>query len=204
MKRLGMAVVLAAAVAGAAPAFAADAKVTGVSGESFVAGKDGIVRVKPGMSCGSGDMIMTRKGAQLEIVIDGQAGCRLLPETTAAIGGTGTGKMKLLVAEGNVVMNVQKLAAGSEFVLDTPTSVAAVRGTQFWGRVTGGEASAESTFAVKEGAVRVMSKITGSTVDLSAGQAVDLSGAPKELKARPALPEEMAAMKVADEIASRM
>jgi ferric-dicitrate binding protein FerR (iron transport regulator) len=206
MKRLWMTAVLAACALGAAPApaQAAEVKVTGVTGEAFLAGKDGIARLKPGMTCGSGDMVMTRKGGQLEIVIDGKAGCRLLSETTAAIGGAAPGRMGLLVAEGEVVLNVKKLPADSEWVLDTPTSVASVRGTQFWGRVAGGQTGAESTFAVKEGSVQVMSKETGSVVDLNAGQAVDLTPASQELQVRAAFPAEMAAMKAADDIASRM
>ena len=185
-------------------ALAGEAKIMGLNGEAFMANKDGIYRVKPGMSCEAGDMLMTREGCHLDLVIGGQAGCRMLPNTTVAIASTRSEGMKLLVAEGNVVMNIKHLTGGSEFTIDTPTAVAAVRGTQFWGRVAGNETQTLTTFAVKEGSVRVTAKESGRTVDLTVGQAADLGSGPGEMLSRPATEQEMAAMKIADEIAGHM
>jgi len=194
----------AALLLAAGAACADEAKIMAVSGEAFIAGTDGIMRAKPGMTCATGDMVMTRPGAVVDLVLNGQAGCRLLPDTTAAVAGMKDGSMRILVAEGNIVLNIKKLPEGTRFLVDTPTSVAAVRGTQFWGRVAGGEGAAATTFAVKEGGIRVKSKETGAEVDLNAGQAVDLNPGQTGLSPRSATPAEMDAMKAADELADRM
>ena len=183
-------------------ALAGEAKVMRLSGEAFIANADGIQRVKPGMTCGTGDMVMTREGCQLDLSVNGQAGCRMLPNTTAAIASTKSDGMKILVAEGNVVLNIKKLEAGQKFTVDTPTAVAAVRGTQFWGRVTDSQAgSTVTTFAVREGSVEILSKSSNQRVTINAGQAVDLTADATQTALRPALKEEMDAMAVADDIA---
>ncbi len=194
---------VAAAVLTGGSAWADGARIMAVTGDAFVANQDGIQRAKKGMTCEAGDMVMTRQGCHLDLSVGGQAGCRMLPGTTAAIGSVTPERIKLVVAEGNVVLNVKKLAAGSEFTVDTPTSVAAVRGTQFWGRVTGGEsASPVTTFAVREGSVQIYDKASSKSVTVNAGQAVDMAGGKAgDPVVRTALPDEMNAMAVADQIA---
>lgn len=205
MKKFWMCAVSALAIVSGGSALAGEVKITGMTGnDAYIAGKQGIQRIVQGTSCEAGDMLVTRAGTQLEIVVNGQIGCRILPGTTLAVGSTRENRTKLLVAEGNIVLNVKKLGENSEFTVDTPTAVAAVRGTQFWGRVAGGEGETISTFAVREGAVRITQKETGHLVDLSPGQAVDLGEVGAAPQARPATADEMSAMKIADEIASRM
>lgn len=204
MKRSFLFLAAALILTGAGAASADEAKVMAVTGEAFIAGADGIMRAKPGMSCAAGDMVMTRPGAVVDLVLNGQAGCRLLPDTTAAVAGMKDGNIRVLVAEGNIVLNVKKMPEGTRFLVDTPTSVAAVRGTQFWGRVAGNEGTAVTTFAVKEGGIRVRSKETGAEADLNAGQAVDLGPGQTGLSPRPATAAELDAMKAADELAERM
>ena len=110
--------------------------------------------------------------------------------------------VRLVVAEGNVVLNVKKLAPETRFSVETPVSIAAVRGTQFWGRVSGSETqSPVSTFAVREGAVEILAKSSDQRVTLQAGQAVDLAADTGSVQLRPALAQELEAMAVADQIA---
>ena len=202
MKKFGAWAVAIGLVLVSGSVLAGEAKIMRLSGEAFIANADGIQRVKPGTVVGAGDMVMTREGCQLDLSVNGQAGCRMLPNTTAAIASTKSDGMKILVAEGNVVLNIKKLEAGQKFTVDTPTAVAAVRGTQFWGRVTDSQAgSTVTTFAVREGSVEILSKATNQSVTVNAGQAVDLDAGAKQPALRPALQEELAAMAVADDIA---
>ena len=205
MKRIKVGVIgLAVFTALCGSAHAGDAKIGEMTGEAFIVGKDGIYRAKTGMAANAGDVVMTRQGGQLDLIVNGQAGCLMLADSVVAIANTDQERTKLMVAEGNVVLNIKPLTPGSEFTVDTPSAVATVRGTQFWGRVTGGEGEAVSTFAVKEGSVRVTAKESGKTVDLSAGQAVDLAEQAADVNARSATAGEMDAMKAADLIAKRM
>lgn len=201
-KQFWIGAAVAAAVLAGGSALANEAKIMSVTGEAFIVNRDGIHRAKPGMSCEAGDMVMTHEGCQLDLSVAGQAGCRMLPGTTVAVASVRPEIIKLVVAEGNVVLNVKKLASGSEFVVDTPAAVAAVRGTQFWGRVTGGEsASPVTTFAVREGSVQIFDKASEQSVTLKAGQAADLAEHTGQPRLRAALPAEMNAMAVADQIA---
>lgn len=182
-------------------AFAAEARVLKVSGDAFVAAEDGIARIEEGRICKAGDMLMTRPGASIDVILDGVAVCRMLPGTTAALAPTRGGRTQILIAEGDVVFNVRKLPEGAQFLVDTPTAVAAVRGTQFWGRVAGGPDAARTTFAVKEGVVNIAPKASDVSIDLAAGQAVDLTAADQPASSRRASDAEMAAMRIADELA---
>ncbi|MBP9733725.1 MAG: FecR domain-containing protein [Candidatus Omnitrophica bacterium] len=185
-------------------AIAGETKVMDTAGEAFIANGHGISRLTAGMKCEAGDMLMTRPGGTADVLVNGLAACRLLPGTTAALAGVHGDKMQILVAEGDVILNVKKLPETSRFLVDTPTAVAVVRGTQFWGRVAGIDEAIRTTFAVKEGVVRVTMKDSGAEVDLSAGDAVDIDPGVTELHARKATQEEMGAMRAADQMAGNM
>ena len=110
--------------------------------------------------------------------------------------------MHLKIMSGNAVLNLKKLSPASTFKVETPTAVAAVRGTQFWGRVDLQKAdNPVTTFAVREGIVTVMVKNAGKLFYLKKGQALDI---PKNTSIapsiRPALDAEMEAMKQASAI----
>lgn len=188
----------------AGTAAAGETKVMEVTGEAFIANGHGINRLTAGMPCEAGDMLMTRPGSTADVMVNGLAACRLLPGTTAALAGVRGDKMQILVAEGNVILNVNKLPQTSRFIVDTPTAVAVVRGTQFWGRVAGVDDAAQTTFAVKEGMVRVTMKDSGAEIDLSPGDAVDVDPGSAELHSRKATQDEMNAMRAADQMAGNM
>ncbi|HXV18743.1 MAG TPA: FecR domain-containing protein, partial [Candidatus Omnitrophota bacterium] len=108
----------------------------------------------------------------------------------------------LKITKGNAILNLDKLPAQSSFKVETPTAIAAVRGTQFWGRV---EASLPenpvTTFAVRQGTVEIFAKSVEKTFTLEAGQALDIPAVETTVPViRPALEGEMAAMAQADSI----
>lgn len=123
---------------------------------------------------------------------------RLLGGSTATLSALNAESASFQVSEGNVLIKAGKLAKGQSLLVDTPTVVAAVRGTQFWGRVNGKDES--GTFAVREGAVEITRKSDNARVLIEAGQAVDLKPGDKDLKPRTAAKEELAAMEQIDQM----
>lgn len=123
---------------------------------------------------------------------------RLLGGSTATLATLNAESASFQVSEGNVLIKAGKLAKGQSLLVDTPTVVAAVRGTQFWGRVNGKDES--GTFAVREGAVEITRKSDNARVLIEAGQAVDLKPGEKDLKPRIAAKEELAAMEQIDQM----
>ncbi|PJZ29533.1 adhesin Lsa19 [Leptospira kmetyi] len=123
---------------------------------------------------------------------------RLLGGSTATVATLNAESASFQVSEGNVLIKAGKLAKGQSLLVDTPTVVAAVRGTQFWGRVNGKDES--GTFAVREGAVEITRKSDNARVLIEAGQAVDLKPGEKDLKPRTAAKEELAAMEQIDQM----
>ncbi len=100
-----------------------------------------------------------------------------------------------------MILNLDKLPAGSTFQIETPTAVASVSGTQFWGRVDMAEvANPVTTFAVREGRVQITDKISCKAFDLEKGQALDIPKNGAAPTIRPALDAELAAMAQADAI----
>ena len=98
-----------------------------------------------------------------------------------------------------VNIHIEKLPEGAQFKVSTPTSIAGVRGTQFWGRVKPVEGSASSTFAVRRGVVEITVKSTGQTYQIEEGKALDITEG-KSSEVRDAKPEELDAIAQADEI----
>ncbi|WP_201029140.1 adhesin Lsa19 [Leptospira weilii] len=124
---------------------------------------------------------------------------RLLGGSTATLAALNADSASFQVSEGNVLIKASKLTKGQSLLVDTPTVVAAVRGTQFWGRVNGKDET--GTFAVREGAVEIIRKSDNAKVLIEAGQAVDLKpGDNKDLKTRAAAKEELAAMEQIDQM----
>ncbi|KGE25347.1 adhesin Lsa19 [Leptospira borgpetersenii] len=123
---------------------------------------------------------------------------RLLGGSTATLAALNADSASFQVSEGNILIKASKLTKGQSLLVDTPTVVAAVRGTQFWGRVN--KKDETGTFAVREGAVEVTRKSDNIKVLVEAGQAVDLKPGDKDLKTRAAAKEELAAMEQIDQM----
>ncbi|WP_026054056.1 MULTISPECIES: adhesin Lsa19 [Leptospira] len=123
---------------------------------------------------------------------------RLLGGSTATLAALNADSASFQVSEGNILIKASKLTKGQSLLVDTPTVVAAVRGTQFWGRVN--KKDETGTFAVREGAVEITRKSDNIKVLVEAGQAVDLKPGDKDLKTRAAAKEELAAMEQIDQM----
>ncbi len=151
-----------------------------------------------------GDKLKTDANCQVDMSMNDLAGCRILAQSQVEVKGWKPESMSLSVNQGNVILNLKKLPQESSFTLETPTAVASVRGTQFWGRVESSTPDNPlTTFAVREGRVNVTDKLSSQSFQLDKGQALDLpKTANKAPVVRQAMPEEMQAMQQADEIKS--
>ncbi|WP_243393333.1 adhesin Lsa19 [Leptospira perolatii] len=143
------------------------------------------------------ETIKTDKDALLDLTTT-LGSIRLLGGTEASIGALRADQAYLKVNEGDILVKVTKLSKGQSVSVDTPTVVAAVRGTQFWGRVN--KADESGTFAVREGSVLITRKSDEATVLVKAGEAVDLSPGLQILKTRSAAPAELSAMDQIDQM----
>lgn len=159
-----------------------------------------------GTECQKADIVKTGADGQMDVTWNGRLGCRILPSTELALMDTNRESMRVDVKVGNIILNVKSLPKDSTFRVESPTAVAVVRGTQFWGRV---ENSAPNnpvtTFAVREGKVEILAKSSQRTFYLEPGQALDIPmDASAEPQTRKALDEEMSAMEQASAIKTDM
>ena len=162
-----------------------------------------IIPAQPGTKCRTGDVLMTPSaGCSLDISVNGLAGCRVLPTSEFVITDGSKSDMRVQIKTGNAIMNLEKLPADSTFRVETPTAVATVRGTQFWGRVQPVSTdNPMTTFAVREGTVNVLDKKTGEIFSLKKNQAIDIAkDGSRPPVIRPALDGEMKAMEQASGI----
>ena len=183
-------------------AYAGEVMITKVEGGPEIMREGKMMPAAVGMACQKNDLLKTSSGCMVDVSMNGMAGCRVLPSSECAIMDENPRAMNLKVQSGNVILNLDKLPSNSSFQLETPTAVASVRGTQFWGRVDLNQiANPVTTFAVRQGTVEVFAKSVSQSFTLQKGQALDI---PKEGAAapeiRPALAEELEAMNQADEI----
>ncbi|TGK00021.1 iron dicitrate transport regulator FecR [Leptospira langatensis] len=123
---------------------------------------------------------------------------RLLGGSEASVAALRADQNYIKVNEGNILVKVVKLNKNESISIDTPTVVAAVRGTQFWGQVN--RANETGTFAVREGSVQITRKDDEARVLIKAGEAVDLGPGVKTLKVREAAKAELAAMEQIDQM----
>ncbi len=152
-----------------------------------------------------GDVIQTGGNCMADMSMNDLAGCRLLADSRVKIDGWKTENMALSVEKGNVILNLEKLPEKSSFKVETPTAVAVVRGTQFWGRVDDKNPdNPVTTIAVREGVVEITDKASSQTFSVEKGKALDISkDASSAPVIREALPEEMQAMEQANVISCR-
>ncbi|GEM_PF-2352643 len=154
-----------------------------------------------GMQVDKGDVVVTDAGAQVDLSLNDKVGVRVLASTELLVADTAEASMAVGVIKGNTILNVDKLPSTSTFRVESPTAVAAVRGTQFWGRVDGQASGPVTTFAVREGSVEIMAKLAGKKFLLEGGQALDIpSDGSVVPEVRSALAGEMQAMEQASAI----
>lgn len=189
-----------------ASSFAADVKtpvpamsavVTGTNGQVLLIADNDMSYPERGTQCAAGDELRTRENSHMDIAVDGTA-CRLLASTRVKLMKTKT-ETKIMLLEGNGLFDVRALEPGKKFVVETPTALAAVRGTKFWGR--SGEmdylqnGKQTSAFAVLEGEVEVTMKNSKESVVIGAKQAIDVELDGKTYVVRDATSDELNAIR---------
>lgn len=202
--RLWSIVALAIVFFGAVPAVRAEeegAFVTNVQGRASVIRAGVEEPASVGMALRKEDGIKTDVDGRLDLSTNGVAGVRLLALTEGSIKELSPAKVGVSVSKGNVIVNVKELPRENQFDLETPTAIAAVRGTQFWGRVDAAGQAAVTTIAVREGVIQIAVKESGFAFSLSQGQAIDIPPGLGDPQVRPASDAEMQAMARASEIA---
>lgn len=123
---------------------------------------------------------------------------RLLGDTKVSLAQLTEDQLTFEVTEGNILVKSTKLKKGQSLKVSTPTVVAAVRGTEFWGQVN--KETTTGTFAVRDGAVEIIRKSDNSSIIIEKGQALDIDPKAKDWKVRPAKQGELDAMAQIDQI----
>ena len=90
------------------------------------------------------------------------------------------------IVQGTILNNIKKEGRNKDFRIQTPVSVASVKGTEFAAIVS---SSGVDQFICKEGLFEVMNMISGETVSVSTGQKA-VSNSTGNLLQTPALPSE--------------
>ncbi len=202
MKRFMILGAMAMSFCGSALAASEGCVVSGVLGEVTVMREGQSMPIKQGDALKKGDSIQTSPACQVDMSMNSLAACRVLSGSEVKIMGWKQENMSLKVESGNVILNLKELPATSSFRVETPTAVATVRGTQFWGRVNPSGDSSMTTFAVRKGSVEItpLENTGAAPVTITPGQAIDIAKGSGVYAVRDALPEEMAAMEQADQI----
>jgi hypothetical protein len=185
-----------------AAAHAESAVVSQVQGDAKIIRNGETLKVTAGLACQNNDTLKTGENCVVDISMNSLVGCRILPASECAVMDENVSGMNLKVKSGNVILNLEKLPSNSSFALETPTAIASVRGTQFWGRVDLQKINNPvTTFAVRQGSVEVFAKSVQKSFTLNQGQALDIhKDAAAAPTVRSALAEEMNAMKQAPSI----
>ena len=139
-----------------------------------------------------GDMIITSRNSRATLRVDGKLGAgdaEHPAETTLQIGPqtrvlmsqlyvdatNGNEEIQIAVGEGQVIANVRRINPESErFEVDTPTAIAAVRGTRFATGVLWKNRKPEVTFAVEKGRIELFNRGGGRLAQLKAGDKADI------------------------------
>jgi hypothetical protein len=143
------------------------------------------------------ETIKTAPTAVLDLASD-LGTMRMLGDTTVNLAVLNQDILELDVTEGNILVKSSKLKKGQTLRVSTPTVVAAVRGTEFWGQVN--KATETGTFAVRDGAVEITRKSDNVSILIEKGQALDIDPKVKDWKVRTAKQGELDAMAQIDEI----
>ncbi len=143
------------------------------------------------------ETVKTSASAVLDLATD-LGSIRLLGETTVILAKLNQETLEFNVNNGNILVKSTKLQKGQTLRVSTPTVVAAVRGTEFWGQVN--KETETGTFAVRDGAVEITRKSDNITILIEKGQALDIDPKAKDWKVRTAKQGELDAMAQIDEI----
>ena len=173
-----------------------------VQGEGMIMRNSLAIPAAVGIPCQKNDALKTGANCTLDLSMNNLVGCRVLASSRCLIAETNPNAMQVKIENGNAILNLEKLPKDSAFKVETPTAIAAVRGTQFWGRVDLNQpANPVTTFAVRQGSVEIFTKAAGLNLLIKQGQALDIPKDPAVVPSlRPALAEELAAMEQASSV----
>ena len=114
--------------------------------------------------------VITEAGSSVDLLSPHHVGIRLLGNAEFDVGTLLEPDMRVSMEAGDILVRADRLSPGESLEVVTPTAVAAVRGTQFWGRVN--PADQPGIFAVREGSVEITVRATNESVTVEAGRAV--------------------------------
>lgn len=176
--------------------------ITKVQGNASIIRNGQTLSAQKGQSLEPNDVIKTNAAATVDFATNGISGTRVFSSTEVVVAEPSKESMTLKLKSGSLILNVEKLSKGSVFRVETPTAIAAVRGTQFSSRVDLPETDhPTSSFAVRDGSVDVLTLGTNETFTLNEGDAIDI---PKDitnpLSIRNALGSELSALDQASSI----
>jgi len=140
------------------------------------------------------DVVRTGANASVDIIWKNKWGYRLLGNSECVLAKTRKIDSMIEMREGNILVNVKNLPEGTILQISTPTAIAGVRGTQFWGRVNPDPDNLMVTFAVRRGEVDITIKETQETLRVLRGQALEIPTKAEDIQIRPAKIVEMQAM----------
>ena len=136
--------------------------------EVMPAGKRDFIKLKPGTILSDGDKVRTgSKGFAAIIFIDDKSTLKLKEDSEAVITGQRSAasiSKKINMDSGTVRATVTK--QNTDFVIQTPTSVASVKGTDFW-LITNPE-TGDQIIGI-EGIIGLTNNETGQEVDVTEG-----------------------------------
>lgn len=205
MKRFALAVIFSLSFFSSVSYAAEGCTINAIQGTPTVTRNGQTEPLKAGEALIKGDLLATpTEKCQVDMSMNDLAGCRVLHGSKVEVVSWKQENMSVRIVDGNIILNLKKLPEQATFNVETPTAIAAVRGTQFWGRVNEPAGSAVTTFAVREGEVAIQPRgiVDGGPILLKPGQALDIPKDAGTFTVREALPEEMAAMEQAAAIPS--
>ncbi len=174
-------------------------RITSLVGKADKNSGDSWQPVAPGELINQNDTVRTQENSIMDLSLYGQVAIRLLGSTEFSAASLARDSMNFKIDNGNILVKVGRLRSGSRVAVESPTAVASVRGTQFWGQVN--RAGGSGVFAVREGAVEIHLKISQKDIVVTQGQAVDISADQLTIETRGAKDAEMHAMSQIDEMA---
>lgn len=138
-----------------AQAASVDARVMDVRGEALLytaANPDGVA-AETDVPLEEGDRLVTGPGASVEIGIDGGSVLTIEENSDFTLKDARPASTTFSLTLGTLLAKIKKLAAGEALQVQSPTAVAAVRGTEFGVEVAAGEETHVGVF--DEGSVEV-------------------------------------------------
>ena len=163
-------------LAALSPAFAGG-KLTYVEGDVTVTSSGVRTAADFGTPVADGDVVSTGPESAAVITLDAGDELKLRADTVLTVASSTPAGTRLMLGRGGVFARVRKLLGPTRWTLETPSVVAAVRGTQFftaYGQTI--DESPDVWLCVNEGAVAVTVPETGQDVLVEEGKGVNIVG----------------------------